>query len=400
MKKNAAMADITKQINLGNVLQMLNTVDDISDQESNEDDEPTLRDRLRGNASNTTANTTATIVHETIEKAKGILTTWITDPDTLEKEKKTTMTTVINSIVKTLSRVMDSVAKQGKEMKKIVDDFASEKTQKDKLLGEIQKKYNALEARTTHNNEELTIKTDQLKEELDAKFDQAKTEVADLIKEQTADLVKEQTADLIKEQSAALIKEQSDKHAKEIKNKIDYLENQCDEARQREMKGTLIVSSPGRGKRTEAIIKTVSWDDNNTWGPEAELDMVLRMVYEKTGVGIPHRDVAACHRVGKWENHSFVLKIWNRKPFSAWEMLTEAMLTGKHFSRQNIFINFMLTPKRTEISKQVRKAKIDQQIQKYSVDQNGKIFVKKIGEDKVWHPIVSLEEIEKFAKKD
>ena len=377
---------------------MLNTVDDISDQESN--DEPALRDRLRGNAANTTANTTATIVHETIEKAKGILTTWIKDPETLEKEKTTTMTTVINSIVKTLSRVMDSVTKQGKEIKKIVDDITSEKTQKDKLLDEIQKKYDALEARTTQNNEELTTKTDQLKEELDAKLDQAKTEVTDLIKVQTADLIKEHTADLIKEQSAALIKEQSDKYAKEIKNKIDYLENQCDEARQREMKGTLIVSSPGRGKRTEAVIKTVSWDNNNTWGPEAELDMVLRMVYEKTGVGIPHRDVAACHRIGKWENHSFVLKIWNRKPFSAWEMLTEAMLTGKDFSRQNIFINFMLTPRRTDISKQVRKAKVDQKIQKYSVDQNGRIFVKKVGEDKDWHPIVCLEDIEKYAKKD
>ena len=283
------------------------------------------------------------------------------------------MTTVINSIVKTLSRVMDSVAKQGKELKKIVDDLAKEKTQKDKLLEEIQKKYDALEARTKQDKEELA---DQINEEIDAMTNHANNEVA------------------------SLIKEQSDKHAKEIKNKIEYLENQCDEARQREMKGTLIVSSPGRGKRTEAVIKTVSWDNNNTWGPEAELDMVLRMVYEKTGVGIPHRDVAACHRVGKWENHSFVLKIWNRKPFSAWEMLTEAMLTGKHFSRQNIFINFMLTPKRTEISKQVRKAKIDQQIQKYSVDQNGKIFVKKIGEDKDWHPIVSLEEIEKLAKKD
>ena len=367
------MDDLTKDINLENVLQMLHTVDDISDdtvssQESTE--EPALVDRLRGKAATTSATT---VVQETIEKAKGILNTWIKDPEALEKEKTTTMTTVINSIVKTLSRVMDSVAKQGKELKKIVDDLAKEKTQKDKLLEEIQKKYDALEARTKQDKEELA---DQINEEIDAMTNHANNEVA------------------------SLIKEQSDKHAKEIKNKIEYLENQCDEARQREMKGTLIVSSPGRGKRTEAVIKTVSWDNNNTWGPEAELDMVLRMVYEKTGVGIPHRDVAACHRVGKWENHSFVLKIWNRKPFSAWEMLTEAMLTGKHFSRQNIFINFMLTPKRTEISKQVRKAKIDQQIQKYSVDQNGKIFVKKIGEDKDWHPIVSLEEIEKLAKKD
>ena len=82
--------------------------------------------------------------------------------------------------------------------------------------------------------------------------------------------------------------------------------------------------------------------------------MVLRLVYEKYGVRIPWTDVSACHRFGKKENNSFVLKIWNRKPFTAWEMLTKAMLAGKETSRQNIFVNFMLTNRRTEMSKMVR----------------------------------------------
>ena len=107
--------------------------------------------------------------------------------------------------------------------------------------------------------------------------------------------------------------------------------------------------------------------------------MVLRMVYDKNGVRIPWRDVAACHRFGKKENHSYVLKIWNRTPFSAWELLTKAMLAGKEISRKNIFVNFMLTSRRIELSKYVRQAKKDHSIQKYSVDQNGKIFVVKIG---------------------
>ena len=39
----------------------------------------------------------------------------------------------------------------------------------------------------------------------------------------------------------------------------------------------------------------------------------------------------------------------------------------------------MLTARRSELSKYVRQAKKDHSIQKYSVDQNGKIFVVKIG---------------------
>ena len=154
---------------------------------------------------------------------------------------------------------------------------------------------------------------------------------------------------------------------------MKVVEKQVDEARQREMKGTLIVSSPNRGDiRSVAVRKSIYWPD---------MDMVLRLVYEKYGVRIPYSDVAASHRFGKKENNTFVLKIWNRKPYSAWEMLTKAMLAGKEVGRKNIFINFMLTAKRIELSKLVRQAKKDNQIQKYSIDQNGKIFVIKTGEN-------------------
>ena len=123
--------------------------------------------------------------------------------------------------------------------------------------------------------------------------------------------------------------------------------------------------------------------------------MVLRLVYEKYGVRIPYSDVSACHRFGKKENNSFVLKIWNRKPFSAWELLTKAMLSGKEVSRLNIFVNFMLTTRRTEMSKMVRQAKKDNLIQKYSVDQNGKIYVIHNGDNR-YKEVKSIADIEKL----
>ena len=196
------------------------------------------------------------------------------------------------------------------------------------------------------------------------------------------------------------MRENHDKLEKEFERKHIVLENECDEARQREMKGTLVVSSPERGHiRTEAFIRHVHWPATNTFGPEAEMDMVLRMVFEKYGVRIPWTDVAACHRIGRKENHSYVLKIWNRTPFSPWEMLTKAMLAGKELNRKNIFINFMLTKKRTELSKMVRQAKKDQAIQKYSVDQNGKIFVVKVGNDTAWTEVKTVGALEELKAK-
>ena len=127
--------------------------------------------------------------------------------------------------------------------------------------------------------------------------------------------------------------------------------------------------------------------------------MVLRMVQEKTGVRFHYTDIMACHRIGKRDSHSFVLRIGNRRPNSAWDMLTLGMKNGKTFSNQNIFINFMLTTRRTEISKQVRKAKKDGLIEKYFVDQNGRIFVKKLGVDLKFHEVFSSKDLEKFVKK-
>ena len=139
------------------------------------------------------------------------------------------------------------------------------------------------------------------------------------------------------------MKEQFEKINEQNKDKIDTMEKELDEARQREIKGTIIVSSPEKGElRTEAEPRRQQWEDG-CYGVESELDMVLRMIYDKTGVWIPYEDISACHRFGKEENHSFVVRVWNRKKFSAWDTLSWGLLTGKGFSNRNIYINFMLT---------------------------------------------------------
>ena len=50
--------------------------------------------------------------------------------------------------------------------------------------------------------------------------------------------------------------------------------------------------------------------------------------------------------------------------------------------RVNVFINFQLTETRAALGKAVRKVKSDGNIAGYSVDQNGRIKIKKNGENK------------------
>ena len=77
----------------------------------------------------------------------------------------------------------------------------------------------------------------------------------------------------------------------------------------------------------------------------------------------------------------------------------KGILTGKGFSDHNIYINFMLTPRRTELCEQVRQATKDRLVAKYSVDQNGKIFVKTLGDNHRFHPVNCVDDLEKLKKK-
>ena len=87
----------------------------------------------------------------------------------------------------------------------------------------------------------------------------------------------------------------------------------------------------------------------------------------------------------------------NRKPGSAWDDLTAAMMKSSNMDKRvPVFLNFQLTEKRAALAKAVRKAKSEERIAGYSVDQNGKIKIKKVGEKKKYEVINSEEELHSY----
>ena len=292
-------------------------------------------------------------------------------------------TTVINCLVKVMTGMYKTLAEHGSQIKDIFEKIAKEKHRREELFGEIQKRYDEMEKKDREEVQELIRKQCDLSEKV---LEKKICEEIEIRNTNNIASVNE------------YMKEQKEVVAKMVETKLDDLEKKCDEGRQREMKGTLIISSPETEQlRTEAVPRRQQWDEN-TFGKESELDMVLRMIYEKTGVWIPYEDVSACHRFGKAKNNSFVLRVWNWKPCSAWDELSWGMRTGQGFSNKNIFINFMLTERRTELSKQVRQAKKDKLIGKYSIDQNGKIFVKPVGSNTNFKLVSCVDDLDKLKK--
>ena len=65
----------------------------------------------------------------------------------------------------------------------------------------------------------------------------------------------------------------------------------------------------------------------------------------------------------------------------------------------NLLKTITFLKKRTEMCKQVRQMRKDSKIQNYSIDQNGKFFIRKIGDDNKFHGVSSIDAIENLIKK-
>ena len=127
--------------------------------------------------------------------------------------------------------------------------------------------------------------------------------------------------------------------------------------------------------------------------------MVLRLIEEKTGIKFPPSEVVACHPFGKKDKTTYILRVINRKPGSNWEALTSAMMTGEKVQKEvNVFLNYQLTPTRSALAKEVRTAKQEKKIDKYSVDRNGRIKVKpKTGEDRRFKEVKSKSDLDRLC---
>lgn len=160
-----------------------------------------------------------------------------------------------------------------------------------------------------------------------------------------------------------------------VHQRFRTVEDELDEMQQRSLKGNLVLTSrdiPANPSRRTPAVKSVLRSDEEL-GDRSLLDHVLDLVKDKYQVTVPHSDVQACHRL---PHGAVILRIWNRRPGSAWAKLSQAIKSKPSNPNLNFYANFHLTSRRQNLTFLVRNMKRNQQISRFYTDENGAISIK------------------------
>lgn len=171
---------------------------------------------------------------------------------------------------------------------------------------------------------------------------------------------------------------ESGEGANSLHHRIRIQEDELDEARQRSLKGNLILTSSTKGGRP-CLIK----DDATLQREKTRLvDHAIQLVKDKYGVTVPEDDVVACHRL---KQHSVLLKIWRRTEDSAWSRLMP-LIKSAPTNDLNIYVNFQLTPRRGAMMYAIRQQREDFKSKgrpfKLFSDENGSISIQFFNKDR------------------
>jgi hypothetical protein len=175
--------------------------------------------------------------------------------------------------------------------------------------------------------------------------------------------------------------EQEEQKQVEQKKEVESLKDQCDAQKQKSMEGNLIVSSPA----TKGSL-FVKQNIPNGSRLENDVEMVTRVINQKSNVMFREEEVQACHPIsrgqGGQEPTTWIIRVSNLRPNSNWALLCAGMKTGKlpggsSFTQANVFLNHQLTPRRSKfLQEEVKVAHKASKIGKYAVDERGNIRVK------------------------
>ena len=144
------------------------------------------------------------------------------------------------------------------------------------------------------------------------------------------------------------------------------IEDELDDARQRSMKGNLVISSTKGSNfiQTEEMLLAKNSDPKT---------YALTLVEEKYSVKLEGQDVQDCHFL---PGGNIILRIWNTAPKSGFRLLVDRIKSGKGKADCPIYINFQMTKRRSTVLFHLRNLKREGKIQKFYSDENGSISVR------------------------
>ena len=105
---------------------------------------------------------------------------------------------------------------------------------------------------------------------------------------------------------------------------------------------------------------------------------IVTLAHEKYSVELKEEDISSCHYLPKG---GIFFSLWNQRPGSPSALLTENIKSCKDRTK-NVFINFMMTRRRSSLLFEVRQLKKLKKIARYYSDEKGAISIKVKEEDK------------------
>ena len=156
-------------------------------------------------------------------------------------------------------------------------------------------------------------------------------------------------------------KESSEKSAREMEDEVD-------DYKQKNLAGKYVITCD-RKKASEVKTQEELAADG---GDRALPAHIVQLVQSKYGVVIREDDISSCHYLPKG---SIFFSLWNQRPGSPSSTLTDAIKTSKDKTK-NVFINFMMTRRRSSLLFEVRKLKKQNKIARYYSDEKGIITIK------------------------
>jgi len=158
----------------------------------------------------------------------------------------------------------------------------------------------------------------------------------------------------------------------ELKLDNEKLEEEVDEARQRGMKGNIKVTCPPE------ILRSRMKDNGDM---ETKTESMSRVLQAKSGAHLPPSSMVALHPL-PGEKNTHIVRVVDHSPDSGWESLVAGMVTNKrqdmedtYLTKDEVYLNFQLTPARNDILYQVRQARKAGHLWRFSVNQNGRIAI-------------------------
>ena len=176
-------------------------------------------------------------------------------------------------------------------------------------------------------------------------------------------------AKIVKEQ----LEEKKDKDNLEDRTRVT--EDELDDYKQKSLRGKFVITST---KDKESPMKTKEQLAGE--GGDAALPAhIILLAKDKYNVTVSEDDISSCHYLPMG---GIFFSLWNHRPGSVCSKLTKNIKTVTEQNRGvNVFINFMLTKRRSGLLYEVRQLKKNGKVARYYSDEEGTISIKVKDED-------------------